>query len=111
PISGLLLEDVGTITQLSLRSVFPDEDVLEDRLFRIDELSVRAIELPQDADLADVEGELAPVHVDEHALIDFIEIERFTRRMLEIPGELSAIRAQCERGRRVEREIGAGGAA
>src|SRR3954469_6148811 len=63
PIAGALLQDVGTIGDLAFRAIFPDEDVLVDGLLGVDERARLAVELPEDARLADIEGELLAVHV------------------------------------------------
>ena len=44
-----------------------------------------AIELPQNAGLADREQRLLAADVDQHALVHFVEVERFAGRVLEVP--------------------------
>ena len=65
-----------------------------------------SIELPQDAVLADREQQVLVAVVDEHALEDDVEIERFAGRVLKVPGQLAGIdierqrRAACRARRR-----------
>jgi hypothetical protein len=109
--SRCAVENVGAIFDEALGRVLPAEHVLEHSFFGRDELPVRAVELPQDADLADVERILPAVEIDEHALIDFVEVERFTRHVLEVPRELSGVGTQRERRAGVERAVGTARAA
>ena len=53
-----------------------------------------SIQLPKDAPLAGAERQFLIADVDQHALEDFVEIERFARRMLEIPDQLAVFRVQ-----------------
>src|SRR6185295_7136633 len=75
PVTGPLLKNVRAVGNDPLGPVLPDEDVLEHRLLGVDELAVLAIELPQYAGLTDVERHLPSVDIDEHALIDLVQIE------------------------------------
>jgi hypothetical protein len=54
-------------------------------------LSVRAIELPENAELSHFEKRLAAGHIDEDALEDFIHVVRLTGKVLVIPVDLSCI--------------------
>ena len=77
------------------------EDVLEDRFLVAEVLAGPAIELPQDAGLADREHELLIADVDEHALEDFVEVERFAGNVLVVPRQLAVVDVQRQRGRLV----------
>ncbi len=106
-----MFENVGPVGKLTLALVLPLEDVLKDRFLGVEELAGLAVELPQDARLADVERQLAAADIDEHALKDLIQIERFAGHVLEVPGELAGVGFERQRRTGVERGVGAGGAA
>ena len=61
-----------------------------------------AIELPQDAVLADREDQVLTAAVDEHALEDDVEVERLAGRVLEVPGELAGVGVEGHGGAGVE---------
>ena len=48
---------------------------------------MRAIELPEHAGLADGEQGLVVADVDQHPLEHFVEVERFGRDVLVMPGK------------------------
>ena len=97
PFADLLLEDVAAIRWLSCLRIDAREDVLEDRFLKPEELVSLAVELPQDPGFADGKHQLLAAAVDQHALEDFIEIERFAWHMLEVPGELAVVRIERDR--------------
>src|SRR5262249_46417046 len=74
-------------------------------------LAGAAVELPEDAGLADREQRLLAADIDEHALVDLVEVERLAGRMLEVPLERAGVGIQRERRARVERAVERGVAA
>ena len=81
------------------------EHVLEDGLLVAEELAGLAIDLPQDAGLADREEILLGTDVDEHLLEDLVEVERLAGRVLVVPRERAVADAQRHRRRGVERGV------
>ncbi len=79
----------------------------------IDVLARLPVQLPEDPGLADREHGFLAAHVDEHALVHLVEIERFTGRMLVVPLQGAAVGIERERAARVqpavERRIAAAG--
>ena len=61
------------------------EDILVDGFFVSQELAGFAVQLPQDTVLAGAEDDLPLAHVDQHALVDLVEVEAFAGHMLKIP--------------------------
>ena len=56
-----------------------------------------AIELPEDAVLADRVEQLLAVEVDEHALEAVLHVERFAGNVLVVPADLAGVRIERER--------------
>jgi len=81
-------------------------NVLEDRLLVVDVFAALPIELPEDRRLADGEHELAIADVDQHALEDFIQVERFGRNVLVVPLERAVVGIEGDRRACVEHGIG-----
>ena len=105
PLADLVGEDVGPIARLAGLGIEVLPHVLEDRL---DVPFVRAglpIVLPQHAVLADREHPALATGIDEDALEDVVQIERFAGRVLVIPGELAGGGVERHRGARVQRRI------
>ena len=111
PLAGLLLEDVAAIGRLARLRIDPREDVLEDGFLEGEELAGLAVELPQDAGLADGEQQLLAAAVDQHALEHFVQVERFAGHVLEIPGQLAVVGIQRQRRAGEERLVARLGAA
>ena len=103
PLIGLLVQDVLAIGDLAGLGIDLAEDVLEQGLLFAQELAGDAVELPQDAILADGHQRLLIAMIDQHALEDFVEIQRFARHMLEIPFELAGIGIERQGRTGVER--------
>ena len=59
----------------------------------------------RDARLAGAERQFLIADVDQHALEDFVKIQRFARRMLEIPDQLAVFRVQGNGRVRVKRLV------
>src|SRR6187551_3832876 len=78
PLADCRLDDVGAIARLARLGIDAIEDVLEHRFLVAEEATGLAVELPQDSGLADREHGFVTADVDEHSLVDFVEIERFT---------------------------------
>src|SRR5690606_28977194 len=105
PLADLVLDDVLPVARPAGLAVEALPDVLEHRLHVIDVRSAGAIELPQDAVLADGEDELVVAGVDEHALEDDVEIERLARRVREVPRELAGGRIERYGRARIECDV------
>ena len=105
PLLDFLLDDVRPIPRYPRLRIDQIEDVLEDRLLVVDEPAVGSIELPQNAGLADREDEFLRRDVDEDALEDLVEIERFGGRVLVVPHQRAGVDVERERGRCVEHRI------
>src|SRR5207253_729497 len=60
------------------------------------------LDLPENAGLADGEDVLLRADIHEHALVDFVEIERLARNVLEVPRELSIVDIDRDSRRRVQ---------
>src|SRR5262245_27254489 len=75
PALGVLLDDVGPILRHAGLRIDRLEHVLKDRFGVAEELAASAIDLPEDARLADREEHLLIAFVHEHALEYFVEIE------------------------------------
>src|SRR5262245_60625352 len=105
PISDLRRHDLGPVSRHAGFEIDAIKHVVENRLFECDVFAALAIDLPQDPRLADCEHELPAAHVDEHALVDLVQIERLARRMLEEPGKLAAIGSERDSRTRVEHAI------
>src|SRR6185436_1969164 len=103
--------DVGAIARLTGFGIDAIEDVLEHGLLVAEESARLAVELPQDSGLADREHGALAADVDEHALVDLVEVERLARRMLVIPLQAAVVRIQRERRARVQRAVERGIAA
>src|SRR5690242_3807372 len=88
PLGYLLVNDVLAVEGLAGLGIDFDEDVLEHGLARVEILAVDAIELPEDAGLADGHQRLAIAVVDQDALEHLVEVEALARRMVEIPFQL-----------------------
>src|SRR6185369_5309491 len=95
------------ITDLSgLRIYLKDRLVTEIRC--VDELAIRAIELPKDAELTHFEQRLSSTGIDENALEHFIHVLRLAGKKLVVPLHLSSVWIECESRVRVQRiSIGA----
>src|SRR5207245_1675070 len=84
PLPHLLLEDVAAISWLARHGVNAGKDVLEHRLPEAKKLVCLAVKLPQDSGFANRKQQLLAVAVDQHALVHFVEIQRFAGDMLEV---------------------------
>ena len=91
PLLHLLLDDVVAVGDEAGLRIDAVVDVLEDRLLRAEELAVAAIELPEDARLADREHVLVRTVVHQHALEHFVEVERITGHVLVVPRQLAGV--------------------
>ena len=105
------LDDVASIGGCAGRGVDRLEDVLENRLLVPEELPGLPIEFPEDTWLANREHQLAAVEVDQHALENFVEVERLAWRVLEVPGERPVIRVERHGRTRIQRAVERGHAA
>ena len=94
PLVDLLIDDVLAIGRRALLRIDLLEDVLEHGLLVAEELAGLALDLPQDAGLADREEILLRTDVDQHPLEHLVEVERFTGRVLVVP------RQRCRRSTR-----------
>src|SRR5678815_2424179 len=80
-------------------------DVLEDGFLVPEVLPGFAIELPEDAVLADGKDEISSTAVDQHALEHDIEIQRLCGSMLEVPRLLAGVHIDRKGGAAEERVI------
>ena len=87
-----------------------DEDVLEHGLARVEIFAGDAVQLPQDAGLADGHHRLLVAMIDQDALEHFVQVEGLARRMAEIPFQLAGIGIQRQGRIGVERGAVAGAA-
>ena len=76
PLIGLLVHDVRAVGDLPGLGIDLAEDILEQGLFRAQEFAGGAVELPQDAILADGHQRLLVAMIDQHALEHFVQVER-----------------------------------
>jgi len=83
-----MVEEVLPVGEGAGLGVGAVEDVLVHRLLVPEELAGLAVELPQDAVLAGAEDGPAPADVDEHPLVDLVEVEGLAGHVLEVPGEV-----------------------
>ena len=97
PFADSLLDDVRAIGELACGLIETAENILKKRFFGVDEFSGLPIELPEDSGFADGESGLQIADIDQDALVDFVEIERFVGHVLEIPGERAVVGMQSER--------------
>src|SRR5205823_5993724 len=81
----VLVDDFLAIGGLAGLGIDLDEDVLENCLARLEILGVDAIELPQDARLADGHHRLPVAVIDQDALEHLIEVKAFAWCVAEIP--------------------------
>src|SRR6185295_1199091 len=102
---GLLLEDVGAILRRAALRIDRLEHILKNGLPVADVLAALAIELPQNPRLADREHELLVADVHEYALEDFVEVQRFARRVLIVPRERAVLRMKRDGRARVKRVV------
>ena len=105
PLPHLGVDDVLAVLGLAGAAVDAFPDVLEERLLVPEVTAGLAIQLPQDAVLADGEDQVLAGGIHEHALEDDVEIERFARRVLEVPGQLAGVGVERHRGAGVERLV------
>jgi len=110
PLAGLLLENVGPILRRAALGVDRLEHVLEDRFLVAEELPVPAIELPENPRLADREDELLIAEIDEHALEDFVQVQRLSRGVLVMPRERAVLGVERNRRARVQHVVEVRGA-
>src|SRR5262249_27414701 len=94
PLAFLHRDDVGAVVRLAGLGIDLVPDVLEHGLVMIDVLAGRAVELPEDAGLADREQRLFASDVDEYSLVDLVEVERLALRVLEIPLQRARVRIE-----------------
>src|ERR1019366_1312498 len=87
PFADFLLQNVGTGGELAGLRI-DGEDVLEDGFLGADKFPGLAIELPEDAGLANSEHRLAVADVHQDALVHFVHIERLAGRVLVVPHKL-----------------------
>src|SRR5205823_3407773 len=111
PLPGLLLEDVRSVLRRAGLRVDRLEYILENRFLVAEETAVAAIELPENAGLADREDDLLIADVDEHPFEHFIEIERLARRVLVVPRQRAVLRPQRHGGAREQDVVEVRGAA
>src|SRR5688572_17449989 len=91
PLAYLRVDDLWTVPRHARLEVDAVEDIVEHRLLERHELAARAIELPQDAGLADREHELARADVHEHALVHLVQVERLAGGVLVEPLERARV--------------------
>ena len=103
PLIGLLVENVLAIGHRAGLVVDIGKDVLEYRFLRREELAGDAVQLPQDAGLADGHQRLLVAVIDQHPLEHFVQVQAFARGMLEIPFQLAVIGIQRQGGTGIER--------
>src|SRR5690606_31758391 len=104
-VTDLGVADVLAVHALAGVEVDLLEDVLEDRLPELDELTGLAVELPDEAVLADGHDGRTVVHVDEHAGVDVVQVESLARGVLVVPDDLAGLGPKSQRRRRVERVV------
>ena len=103
--ADLGLANVLPVRKLARVTVNRLVDVLVDGLRNIDELTGSTVELPEKAVLADREQQLLIVDVDQHTLVDVIQVECLARLMLEVPLHPTGERIQRQRRVRVQRVV------
>ena len=101
----LHFENVGPIARHAGLRIDALPDRLLHHLLVAEELTGAPIELPQHAGLAGAERHLLRADVDEHPLEHFVEVERLSGRVLEVPRQLPGVCVQRQRGGRVERLV------
>src|SRR5262245_7555421 len=92
PLPCLLVSDVEAVMGLAGFWIDPIKNVLKNGLLIRKKLAGRPVELPQDSRFTNREGQLLSGVINEDTLKDFIQIQRFARRMLKIPLQLAVIR-------------------
>ena len=105
PLADLVVDDVGAIHRRPGLRIELLPHVLEDGLLVTEILARLAIELPEHAVLADREHQILSARIDEHALEDDVEVERFTGRVRVVPRQLAGIEIERDGGARVERLV------
>src|SRR5688572_854985 len=103
PLADFGVDDVLPIARFARLGIELLPDVLEDRLLVSEILARLAIQLPQDAVLAGGEDEGLARGIDAHAFEYDVHVERFTRRVRVVPGELAGLHVERERAAGVER--------
>ena len=111
PLVDLLLEDVAAIGGPAGLAIDVRVDVLEDGLLEVEQRAGAAIELPQDARLADGEERLLGADVHRHLLVDLVEIQRFAGLVLEAPDQRAGVGVEPDGGGGVLRGVEGPGAA
>src|SRR5262245_4328023 len=102
PLSDLLLEYVASISRLTGLRIDPRKHILKYGFPMAHELAGPAVELPQDARLADRKHQLLLADIYQDPLEHLIEIQRFSGDMLEVPLQFAVIGVQRQSGIRIE---------
>src|SRR5262245_37575429 len=91
-LAQLFVKDVIPVSGSSGFRIEFRPDILEDG-FGVTEISAGfPIELPQNAVLADGEYHTLSAGIDENTLEDDVQVQCFTRSMLEVPRHFSSVR-------------------
>src|ERR1035438_5395266 len=91
PLAVLLFHDIVPVVRFAGLGVEGIVHILEHRFLVTEVLARLPIVLPENAGLAGAEDKLLAAIVNEDALEDFIEIERFTGSVIVVPRQLACI--------------------